>query len=139
MGMYILTRARPASLKEISYESGIVFPESASLEGSQFVPGGMDFSIYAKVRIDREDVDWFMENGLSKATKEKPVFSKDYKMPADFAPPGRRAAKWWKPESVQDWVGTRFERDQYQNRTVYLLIDLDQGEHATLYILLIQS
>ncbi|MCK4323673.1 MAG: hypothetical protein KAW89_04030 [Armatimonadetes bacterium] len=120
-------------LEEISTLLSIQFPPSARLIHSYYT-AWQDWALYAKVEIDRADVDRF----IAALPSPEKLSRTDRLLVTNVLFDWSKHSSWWDPDSARDFIAVEIHRGPLPNSgefaLVYLLINLDDPNQAVIYL-----
>jgi len=120
-------------LEEISTLLSIQFPPSARLTHSYYTVW-QDWFLYAKVEIDRADVDRF----IAALPSPEELSGIDRLFVINALSDWNKHASWWDPDSARDFIVVEIHRGPPPNSGEFdllqLLINLDDPNQAVIYL-----
>jgi hypothetical protein len=133
MAVYILNKAFSGgtgspNLETIANITRVSFPASAKLYYSHLTLNWDHQILYAKVEMDRSEVDRFVREltVVEKSVEDKlGTINGVWNMRQGMVP------SWWDPDSVQNFIAVR---TRTKPKTTHLLISLDKPDHAVIYL-----
>jgi len=125
----------PVNLREVSRQTGLVFPRSARLTRSWLQDEFLGGMLWARVEMNRSDAKRFMGAVVPNAKLtwlKASEIGEGVDSFMDLKPPDWQGWMWWKPDSVRNGVGARV--DIAPGGFADLLIDGSDSAKATLYV-----
>jgi len=119
-------------LEEISTLLSIQFPPSARLTHSYYTRW-QDWFLYAKVEIDRADVNRF----IAALPSPEELSRTDRLLVTNVLFGWSKHSSWWDPDSARDFIAGRYEMlhgEEYAYSSLEFLINLDDPNQAIIYL-----
>jgi hypothetical protein len=132
------TGERPIDLSEVARYSRLQFPSGTRLAGAIFKDDVMDYTVFAKVIMDKGALEEFKKQGFVHVNQQPPVFddsatfAKSYPTFSDVTP--QKIPNWWNPGAVKNGEAAYLtvqdleDPKKFSDDWIAVLIDSSEGE-----------